>query len=57
MEMEYLGYMNSWFGDIPEIVKICKELQHRTFSEYTKNTVEKISCPRCGYYYLIDSSG
>ena len=56
-----LGWANSWGSNEPEIVKKCKELNHKTI--YINHDLSmhgldnEVRCDICGYVYHHDSSG
>ena len=51
-----LGYCNGW-GETPEIVKKCRELQHKRSGVKVGNCLNTTVCEICGYSYKTDSSG
>jgi len=55
-ELKNLGMANSWFRT-PKELKECQSKGHTPrWSKTDMRCVTKFWCPKCGYYYLVDSS-
>jgi len=55
-ETKNLGYQNSW-KETPKEVKKCNKLGHKKVEQKTNfRCVSRVECPKCGYFYLVDSS-
>ena len=63
-QVKDLGWANSWGSlddeDVPEIVKKCRELGHRTsdvdIGPPMRGMNHVVTCQVCGYLYHYDSS-
>ena len=58
--LKYLGWMNDWKHPVDERYKQiedCRKLGHKTIDESNGRGYNKTTCPTCGYYYEVDSSG
>jgi hypothetical protein len=51
-----LGYMNGWGGDVPPIVKQCRQKNHTLSQENVGRCLNQYTCHICGYSYMVDSS-
>ena len=53
-----IGDANAWsFFGTPDIVKQCQELGHELIVKNEGNCLNRYTCPKCKYTYLVDSSG
>ncbi len=53
-----LGWANGWGSKTPEIVLICRLLEHKVSDTSDKafGHTHTVRCDRCGYFYKYDSS-
>ncbi len=57
-KVQDLKWANGWGSKTPEIVLICRELEHKVsdIRDQTSGHVHTIRCNQCGYFYHYDSS-
>ena len=53
-----LKWANGWGSETPEIVLICRELEHKVsdISDKAFGHTHTVRCDKCGYFYRYDSS-
>ena len=58
MELKNLGTANGWGSKKPEIVEICRILEHETIDtpDHTYGHDHTVVCAKCGYFYKYCSS-
>ena len=57
-KVQDLKWANGWGSKTPEIVLICRKLEHKVsdISDKAFGHVHTIRCNQCGYFYHYDSS-
>ena len=53
-----LKWANGWGSKTPEIVEVCRELEHKVsdISDRAFGHAHTVRCDKCGYFYKYDSS-
>ncbi len=56
--VQNLKWANGWGSETPEIVLICRELEHKVSDIPDKafGHTHTVRCDKCGYFYRYDSS-
>ena len=57
-KVQDLKWANGWGSETPEIVLICRELEHKISDIPDKafGHTHTVRCDKCGYFYKYDSS-